>query len=65
MQSTTTVAKFRYKTDLDKATLVHNFEKRGWAKCQENEQWNIFWALPQSVRNIYNPYTGFRLAETQ
>ena len=46
MQSTNTVAKFRYKTDLDKATLVHNFEKRGWAKCQENEQWNIFWALP-------------------
>lgn len=25
--------KFRYKTDLDKATLTQNFEKRGWQKC--------------------------------
>lgn len=25
--------KFKYKTDLDKATLTQNFEKRGWQKC--------------------------------
>ena len=24
--------KLKYKTDLDKATLVQNFEKRGWQK---------------------------------
>ena len=33
----TTVAKFRWKTDLDKPVLVNNFEKRGWVRCQENE----------------------------
>ena len=27
------VQKFRFKTDLDKETLVQNFEKRGWQKC--------------------------------
>ena len=25
--------KLKYRTDLDKATLVQNFEKRGWQKA--------------------------------
>ena len=55
---------FRYRTDLDKMPLVGNFEKRGWQKCREHEQWNIFWALPWSVKNIFNPDTGHRMSET-
>jgi tubulin polyglutamylase TTLL1 len=58
-------SKFRYKTDLDKAVLVQNFEKRGWQKCQENEQWNIYWALPWTVKNLFNPDTGHRMGEMQ
>jgi hypothetical protein len=30
MQAVNNVQKFRYKTDLDKATIIQNFEKRGW-----------------------------------
>ena len=42
--------KLKYKTDLDKAVLVQNFEKRGWQKAQGDEDWNVFWALPWSVK---------------
>ena len=42
--------KLKYKTDLDKATLVQNFEKRGWTKTQDNYDWNIYWALPWTVK---------------
>ena len=57
--------KFKWRTDLDKATLIQNFEKRGWVRCQEQEQWNIFWALPWTVKNMFNPDTGHRLGEMQ
>ena len=57
--------KFRYKSDLDNATLINNFEKRGWVKCYENEQWNIFWALPWSVKNIFSAESGNRMGEMQ
>ena len=65
MISNITGQKFKFKTDLDKNVLVQNFEKRGWQKCQENEQWNIYWALPWSVKNIFNADTGHRMGETQ
>ena len=42
--------KLKYKTDLDKNTLIQNFEKRGWQKAQGDEDWNIFWALPWTVK---------------
>jgi tubulin polyglutamylase TTLL1 len=42
-----------------------NFEKRGWQRCAENEQWNIFWALPWTVKSIFNPDNGHRLNEYQ
>ena len=38
--------KLKYKTDLNKDTLVENFEKRGWVKANHDEDWNIYWALP-------------------
>jgi tubulin polyglutamylase TTLL1 len=57
--------KLRWRTDLDKATLVQNFEKRGWVRTQEGETWNIFWALPWTVKNIFNPDSGSRLSEMQ
>lgn len=65
MQSTNVIQKLRYRTDLDKNTLIHNFEKRGWTKCQADEQWNIYWALPWTVKNIFSAENGFRLTETQ
>ena len=57
--------KLKYKTDLDKAVLVQNFEKRGWQKTQGDEDWNIYWALPFTVKQIFNLDTGHRLGESQ
>lgn len=57
--------KFKYKTDLDKATLIQNFEKRGWVRAQDNEQWNVYWALPWTVKSIFNPDSGHRMGEMQ
>ena len=56
--------KLKYKTDLDKATLVQNFEKRGWQKTQGDDDWNVYWALPWTVKNIFSD-TGHRLGEMQ
>lgn len=55
----------KYKTDLEKATLVQNFEKRGWQRAQGEEDWNIFWALPWTVKQIFNHGSGYRLGEMQ
>ena len=60
-----TISKFKWRTDLDQATITQNFEKRGWVRCQENDQWNIFWALPWTVKNIFNPDNGHRMGEMQ
>jgi len=45
--------------------LIQNFEKRGWQKCQDNEQWNIYWALPWTVSRIFNADSGKRMEEMQ
>lgn len=48
--------KFKYKTDLEKNVLIHNFEKRGWQRAGEGEDWNIYWALPGTVKyKLFNP----------
>ena len=55
--------KIRWKTDFDKPVLIQNFERRGWQKNQDD--WNVFWANPWSVRYIFNPDNGTRLNEAQ
>ena len=45
--------------------MIQNFEKRGWQRSQGEEDWNIFWALPWTVKQIFNPQTGYRLGEMQ
>ena len=57
--------RLKYKTDLDKNVLIHNFEKRGWQKGQGEDDWNILWALPWRVKQIFNMETGHRLQEMQ
>ena len=34
-------------------------------KWQSDEDWNIFWALPWTVKSIFDPQTGHRLNEMQ
>lgn len=47
--------RLKYKSDLDKNVLIQNFEKRGWQKAQSDDEWNIFWALPWTVKSIFDP----------
>ena len=44
------IVKLKYRTELDKASLVHNFEKRGWQRAHGDDKWNIFWGCPFSVK---------------
>ena len=57
--------KLKWKSDFDKIVVIQNFEKRGWQKAQENEEWNFFWASVWTVKQIFNPDTGHRLGEYQ
>jgi len=44
------VSKLKWKTDLDKQVIIQNFEKRGWVKCQSDDDWNVYWANVWTVR---------------
>jgi len=37
---------------------MNNLAKRSWARAQGDDDWNIYWALPWNVRQIFNPDTG-------
>ena len=43
-------AKLKWRTDFDKSVLIYNFEKRGWIKSHTDDDWNIYWANPWTVR---------------
>ena len=58
--------KFRWRTDLDKQTIIGNFEKRGWVRGGGEDDWNIYWALPHSAKaKFFSPDSGLRLGEYQ
>jgi tubulin polyglutamylase TTLL1 len=46
--------------------VCHNFDRRGWVRCGEGDSdWNIYWANVGTVRQIFNPDTGYRLHDMQ
>ncbi|CAE1269900.1 TTLL1 [Acanthosepion pharaonis] len=53
----------RYACDQDKSVLVNNFETRGWVCVNPDENWNLYWATVQSVRNIFSVDSGYRLGD--
>ncbi|GAB1867462.1 Probable tubulin polyglutamylase TTLL1 isoform X2 [Camponotus japonicus] len=52
-------------TDVDKSVIVHNFEKRGWTQVGPEDDWNFYWAVTQSCRNIFSVETGYRMDDNQ
>jgi len=40
----------KFRTDLEKAVIVQNFERRGWQRSGDGEEWNVYWALPYTVK---------------
>jgi tubulin polyglutamylase TTLL1 len=59
--------KLKWKTDLHKPVIVENYEERGWTECDEDddENWNIYWASVNTVRNIYSGRTFIKLHDFQ
>ena len=45
-------------------TLTHIFFILTLFRCKVDD-WNIYWANPWTVKQIFNPETGHRLGETQ
>lgn len=47
--------------------LLANFEKLGWQRTGSNsdEEWHFFWATVHTVKQIFNPDTGYRLNDSQ
>ncbi|XP_011297936.1 probable tubulin polyglutamylase TTLL1 isoform X2 [Fopius arisanus] len=57
--------KVTFCTDMDKSVIVYNFEKRGWAQVGPEDDWNFYWAVTQSCRNIFSVETGYRMGDNQ
>ncbi|XP_070172776.1 polyglutamylase complex subunit TTLL1 isoform X3 [Polyergus mexicanus] len=58
-------ARITFCTDVDKSVIVHNFEKRGWTQVGPEDDWNFYWAVTQSCRNIFSVETGYRMDDNQ
>lgn len=58
--------KLKWKTDLHKPVITENYVERGWTEVEnEDEDWNIYWACTNSVRNIFNGKTFNKLNDLQ
>lgn len=57
--------RIRYCTDFEKSVLVNNFEKRGWVHCSPDEDWHFYWASVQTVRQLFNVDSGYRMTDDQ
>ncbi len=55
----------KWKTDLEKGVVTINFDRRGWQRAAEGEDWNIYWASVGTVKAIFNPESGYRLNDLQ
>ena len=59
--------RLKWRTDLEKGVVTLNFERRGWQRVTEadSEAFNVYWASVQTVKNIFNPESGYRLTDMQ
>lgn len=58
--------KLKWKTDLNVSVVTENFSERGWNECSDDdENWNLYWASVNSVRNIFNGKTFIKLNDNQ
>jgi tubulin polyglutamylase TTLL1 len=56
----------KFKSDVERGVVMDNFERRGWTRCHESsDDWDIYWANVHSIRQIFNPDTGYRLTDGQ
>ena len=56
--------RLRFRVDREKSVLINNFERRGWSRAYEDD-WNIYWASPHTIKMIFNPENNIRLHDQQ
>ena len=58
--------RLKWKTDLEKGVVTLNFDRRGWVRTNDGDNdWNFYWASVGTVRQIFNPESGYRLTDMQ
>lgn len=58
--------RLKWKTDLEKGVVTLNFDRRGWQRAADNDpEWHFYWASVGTVKQIFNPETGYRLNDMQ
>jgi tubulin polyglutamylase TTLL1 len=58
--------KLKWKSDLNKPVITENYIERGWVEVEEeSDDWNIYWAAVNTVRNIFNGKTFYKLNDLQ
>lgn len=58
--------KLKWKSDFDKEVVIENFLRRGWTKCdKDDDDWNFYWATVFTTRNLFNPKSGIDLIISQ
>lgn len=57
----------KWRTDFDKFVIQANFQRRGWQPVEHSEakDWDMYWASVSTVRDIFLPENGIRLAPNQ
>lgn len=56
-----------FRSDFDKQVVIAAFERRGWqrVRSEDDDDWDVYWASVHSIRQLFNPENGRRLAEHQ
>ncbi|CAD7969862.1 unnamed protein product [Amoebophrya sp. A25] len=59
-----------FRSDFEKSVITLTAERRGWQRwwgtpSEDDGEWNVYWASVHTVRKMFNPETGKRLADHQ
>ena len=54
----------KWKVDSEVPAVVQNLSRRYGTRTEGND-WNVYWANVQTVRQLFHPESGFRLGEGQ
>ena len=57
--------KLGWKSDLNKDVIVQNFTDRFWEETDDDDDWNIFWASVNTIRQIFSGKSYIKLTDYQ
>ena len=57
--------KLGWKSDLNKEVITQNFTDRFWEEIEDDDNWNIFWASVNTIRQIFSGKSYVKLTDYQ